>query len=268
MAEKLNILYTESNVPFRNTLSNFFCEKEEISLFDFAEDGIQLLEKCKKYDYHIIVIDLTLEKINGLSILSKLKAYKKKACVFVVSEWSSNAMIQQILAAGASHFFLKSCNISSIYKQMLLHNAVTAAPIQKPAETKKEIGLYHQIEKLVRDAGVSDSQKGFYYIIESVSQIYHDRSLVNAMIKQLYPSVAEKFNVSHTKIERAICHAIEQAWEDNGFHNINQFFIPNSMHIYDKPSNAEFIAMIADRLMLLTMPKQEDMMIAAIGQTN
>lgn len=268
MAKKLSILYTESNMPFRNTLSNFFCEKEEIGLFDFAENGIQVLEKCKKYVYDIIVVDLALEKINGLSILDKLKEGKHQARIFVMSEWSSNVMIQQVLAKGADHFFLKSCNIHSIYEQMIAHSpSAELAPLGQE-EPDTETNLYNKIEELVREAGISESQKGFSYITESIWQIHHDRSLINAVIKQLYPSVAEKFNVSHTKIERATRHAIEQAWEDNGFLNMNQFFIPNSLHRYDKPSNAEFIAMIADQLMLLAMPKQEEMTIDSLGRKN
>lgn len=253
MLNKLKVLSADSDAQLRNEMAQYFRAKEEFEQFNFACDADQLKEKVSQNSYHIVIVNLSLDKIKWLDMLDWLYQQKTKPYVIVTSHLTSGAMLESIQEYEIKYFFLKPFTMNELYLQLLEYYNYGSFPqlkkVKKSEKPELNEDLTERIQKLVLQEHIDPKSKGYDYIVEAVRQIYEQRDLINAVTKQLYPSVASKCGVTNTKVERAIRHAIENAWQKNGFKNMHSYFEPNTLHQYDKMSNAEFIAVLSDKLL-------------------
>lgn len=252
---KLEMLFADDNHQLSSCVANYMSAKDEFECCDTAYTSEQFLRRLDEKAYDIIVMDLALSTSDP-RIMKKISASKHSPAVIWTASLTHDNLIKQSCELGVDYFMVKPFSIDSLYQSILDlvkyepetdEDDLAVIPIDPH---QKQLPLDERITNLVSTTGISSRIKGFGYLCEAIKQVYYNRSLINAITKMLYPSVAEAVGTSASKVERAIRHAIELAWESNALDELNKRFIPNPLHPSDKPTNGEFIALLSDRLLV------------------
>ncbi len=207
------------------------------------KDGAVIYESIKNDAPDVAVTDLTLPKLDSIAMIKKLHELTGVKTEFIVTSAIKNNFIErQVIESGASYFIVKPFdaeNLCSIIKSLVRRNVTDEC-------TDLEIIVTDIIHRL----GVPAHIKGYHYLRTAILQSINDRQLMECVTKKLYPSVAEKYNTTSSRVERAIRHAIEIAWERGNTDVLNSFF-GCTIDVYKgKPTNSEFIALVTDKLRL------------------
>jgi two-component system response regulator (stage 0 sporulation protein A) len=202
-------------------------------------------------------MDLILSGLDGLAVLEKLAALPDgdRPAVIIISGFSSEHTLAEASNLGASYFMQKPCDIPA-----LLARIRTVSGKSRPAgiaagggirpPVRQEQSLESLVTEIIHEIGVPAHIKGYQYLREAIILAINDMDIINAVTKVLYPTVAKKYSTTPSRVERAIRHAIEVAWDRGDLETLQKFFGYTVSNIKGKPTNSEFIAMIADRLSL------------------
>ena len=248
---KYRVLLADDDLQYLSQVRAFFSVQEQIRQVDTATDGCQALEKMQAVKYDAVLLDLIMPKLDGLGVLEKMRLQgQEQPAVIVVSAIRNECMIRSACTMGAQYFMLKPTDPEALYKR--LTNMLAARPsgsiLAMPAQTPKTQD--EKITSIFLVAGIPAHIKGYYYLREGIRMVYAQPALINRITKELYPGIAKKFSTSPSKVERAIRHAIEVAWTRGKIENINQLFGYSIYSKNDKPTNGEFIALVADKLLM------------------
>ncbi|MDR1254060.1 MAG: sporulation transcription factor Spo0A [Oscillospiraceae bacterium] len=219
-----------------------------------AKDGLHLLGLIEKYSPNIVVMDLFMPKVDAIGVINSVKKSGKLPLpMFVVLSNFDNAILEKdVLAAGASYFALKPFNIRDLAKQ--INHMASRKPYlesnEVPLRLDKEISIEVKVTDILHQIGVPAHIKGYHYLRDSIIISVQNPEIINAVTKQLYPSVAQRFTTTSSRVERAIRHAIEVAWDRGDVDVLNSYFGYTIHNSRGKPTNSEFIAMISDKLRL------------------
>ncbi len=223
-----------------------------------AVNGEEALLKISAYHPDVVLIDVWLSKLDGIGVLRSCKSIERsgeKIPVFIViSSVSSQNTFIQATEAGASLCLLKPVNVPSLCEHIRSLLAarggasVAAAAILPTAETIPDIES--QVTQIIHQIGVPAHIKGYQYLRTAILLTVNDSDIINSVTKVLYPSVAKKYQTTTSRVERAIRHAIEVAWDRGDVDTLNSYFGYTIQNNRGKPTNSEFIAMIADNLRL------------------
>lgn len=249
---KYRILLVDDDPQHLSQTKSYFAAQEQIRQIDVATDGKQAVEKIRAARYDAILMDLIMPKLDGLGVLEQLNMLGgEKPAVIIVTAIHNENMIKSACSLGAKYFMVKPIEPSTLYKRtldMLAHapeTGVSITPAPVPPRTLDE-----KITSVFLVAGIPAHIKGYHYLREGIKMVYNSPTMINRITKELYPSIAKFFNTSPSKVERAIRHAIEVAWTRGKIENINQLFGYNIYSKNDKPTNGEFIALVADKLIM------------------
>lgn len=249
---KYRILLVDDDPQYLSTVRGYFAAQESMRQVDVATDGRQALEKLHMTHYDAVLMDLIMPKLDGLGVLEGLSMVGgDKPSVIVVSAIRNEGMIRNACNLGAKYFMVKPVEPETLLKRTL--DMLQAAPsggavasvIAQPPRTLDE-----KITSVFLVAGIPAHIKGYHYLREGIRMVYFQPVLINRITKELYPGIAKQFSTSPSKVERAIRHAIEVAWTRGKIENINQLFGYNIYSKNDKPTNGEFIALVADKLLM------------------
>lgn len=249
----LRVLIVDDNVGFAEQLRGYFAAEEKIASVDMALDGREALDKLRQARYDIMLLDLIMPHIDGLGVLEQLKHVCPDAppAVIVVSAMRNENMVRRCCALGARYYMVKP-----VEPEALLQRALEAVLQESPAMgglasySQPQRSLDEKITSVFLTAGIPAHIKGYHYLREGIRMVYYNPGLINRITKELYPGIAKKFNTSASKVERAIRHAIEVAWTRGKIENINALFGYNIYGKNDKPTNGEFIALVADKFIM------------------
>lgn len=249
MENYLSILLANENSEELNLISQKLTNENKNAIVDLAYNGKDALNYLSNKTYDIIVTDLVLPEIDGFEIIEKAKELNKSTKIIVVSSLSSDTFIKKATNLGVEYYMLKPINIDILSKRIfdLFADALTDAEIKKPA-TGKEIE--EKISNIFITVGIPAHIKGYQFLREAIKLAMDDPDIINSITKKLYPSIAGKFDTSASKVERAIRHAIEVAWNRGKIENINNIFGLTVYSNNEKPTNGEFIALVADKMLL------------------
>lgn len=246
------VLIVDDNVSFLETMRSAFSAREQISAVETAQDGKEALDKLQKGKYDVMLLDLIMPQVDGLGVLEQLKLIcpDTAPAVIVVSAMRNENMIRRCCALGARYFMVKPVEPDALVKRAL--EMVQQEPAQGGMMNYSQPprSLDEKITSVFLVAGIPAHIKGYHYLREGIRMVYFQPQLINRITKELYPGIAKRFNTSASKVERAIRHAIEVAWTRGKIENLNALF---GFHIYgknDKPTNGEFIALVADKLLM------------------
>ncbi|MDR1620654.1 MAG: sporulation transcription factor Spo0A [Clostridiales bacterium] len=249
---KFRILLVDDDPQYLTLVRSYFSVQEQIRQVDTAGDGRTALEKINATRYDAVIMDLIMPKLDGLGVLEQLSANgNEKPSFIVVSAIRNEGMIRNACALGAKYFMVKPIEPETLFKRVLdtlsvsSEAGVTITPMSQPPRTLDE-----KITSVFLVAGIPAHIKGYHYLREGIRMVYFTPALINHITKELYPGIAKSFNTSPSKVERAIRHAIEVAWTRGKIENINQLFGYNIYSKNDKPTNGEFIALVADKLVM------------------
>ncbi|MBC8590562.1 sporulation transcription factor Spo0A [Wansuia hejianensis] len=263
--KKVKVVIADDNREFCQILSQFISDQKEFEIVGIAKDGIEAIEKVKKEKPDILILDIIMPHLDGLGVLEKLNKFSDGYFpkVIVLSAVGQDMITQKSIELGAAYYMVKPLNfnmfidrlreIAGIQESVNLNfmfskNYDTNFIVQE--NNHKERDLETKITKIIQEIGVPAHIKGYLYLRESISMVIENMEYLGAVTKELYPTVATKFNTTPSRVERAIRHAIEVAWNRGNIDTIDRIFGYTVNNNKGKPTNSEFIALIADKIRL------------------
>lgn len=212
------------------------------------KDGSQILAKLKTEKPDVLIIDAFMLHIDALGVISQIKEMKdiKKPMIAVMSGVDNSKFESEVLSSGADYYFLKPVE-PTVMAQRISQLAGWAT---KTFEEKNNADLEVIISDIMHQIGVPAHIKGYQYLREAIILSVNNREMMGSITKLLYPTVAKKFQTTSSRVERAIRHAIEVAWDRGDVDVLSSYFGYTIQSSRGKPTNSEFIAMIADKLRL------------------
>ena len=256
METKKSVLIADANEDYRMLMSDVIEKEGDMTVCGRAADGLEALDVAAKLKPDVMLLDLVLPKLDGMEVLRRLPDTGCGCGVLVVSGFYNEKVVSQCSELGAYYFMPKPCDVPTLLARVrevygYTHNAVGMLTVSRPAPvTRTEPSLEAVVTDIIHEIGVPAHIKGYQYLREAIILTIQDMDVINAVTKVLYPEVAKKFNTTPSRVERAIRHAIEVAWDRGDIETLQKFFGYTVSNIKGKPTNSEFIAMIADCLSL------------------
>ena len=245
MEKQTTVLVAEGNDSFRANISEAL-QNGGYQVVGSAGDGNTAMELLIELHPGLIILDLMLPKLDGISVLKSLPA-EMRPRILLLSAFTTEFIASTAAEIGADYLMLKPCTAQAV--AMRVSEILTAA--RKDNHPKvEELSSETAITDIMHEIGVPSHIKGFQYLREAIILAVKDNDVINAMTKELYPQVASTFCTTPTRVERSIRHAIEVAWERGDLDTLQRFFGYSVSNTRGKPTNSEFIALIADRLLL------------------
>ncbi len=258
MQKTAKILIADDNAAQRQALAGEL-KRAGFTNIDEACDGEEALIKIGRNHPDIAIVDIWLSKLDGIGVLRNCRSLNfgkdKRPAFIVVSTVSNQNIFIEAAHAGADLCLLKPYNIQSLCDHMdalvkSRENADRPAVSAAPEEENRTPDLEANVTKIIHQIGVPAHIKGYQYLRTSILLTVRDSDIINSVTKVLYPSVAKKYQTTTSRVERAIRHAIEVAWDRGDVDTLNSYFGYTIQNNRGKPTNSEFIAMIADNLRL------------------
>jgi len=245
--DKKKVVVADASEEFRHLLVETVNAENDMMTVGDTADGAELVELCKQRPCDVVVMDMILSTMDGVEVLGQLSELTPKPRVLVLSSFASGSVADLAAAKGADYFMMKPCKTASVVER--LRQMVTAS---RPGEEPERRGrsLESTVTAIIHEIGVPAHIKGYQYLREAILIAVDDMDVINAVTKVLYPEVAKRFGTTASRVERAIRHAIEVAWDRGDLETLQKYFGYTVSNAKGKPTNSEFIAMIADRLQL------------------
>ena len=259
MKEKVKIVIADDNKEFRGVLKDFLLSKNMFDVVAMADDGIKAIEAVEKHEPDILILDIIMPHLDGLGVLEKMhkKELNKFPKVIILSAVGHDKITQRAINMGVDYYIIKPFNFDSFSERLLQISGYETSKVQMRnkemvynEKAEKELSLEAKITEILREVGVPAHIKGYQYLRTSIIEVVNNIELLGAITKELYPSIAVKYSTTASRVERAIRHAIEVACSRGKIETINSIFGYTIHTNKGKPTNSEFIAMIADKLRL------------------
>ena len=213
-----------------------------------ASDGEQALRAIAECKPQILVLDLMLAKKDGISILKALGNMERRPITLATSGFITEYVASAAANLGARYLMLKPCDMGALVERLEEIRGAAQRPI--PPKRGDKAGIETMVTGIIHEIGVPAHIKGYQYLREAIIIAVNDMDVINAITKVLYPQVAKTFQTTPSRVERAIRHAIEVAWDRGDLDTLQRFFGYTVNSTKGKPTNSEFIALIADKLQL------------------
>lgn len=248
--EKIKVLMIDDNVNLVEMVKEYFYNNQKISIDITAydgEEGIKIIEERQK-DYDVILLDLIMPKKDGLYVLEQMKKRGINKNVIVETSYNASEVIREVSEYGVNYFILKPFELSDLERRIL-------DTTKTQDKEKKNIDFYNSnlqvsITKILHELGIPSHIKGYQYIREGIGIIFTHPETIGGITKELYPELAQKFDTTVSRVERAIRHAIEVSWNRGSWELMEEIFGHSVDIDKAKPTNSEFIVTIADKLRL------------------
>lgn len=251
MAKTIKVLIADDSTTFGKV-----CQKElndlGISTVITSKDGQEVITHIENEEFDIVVMDVFMTSIDGMEVMEKLNStLSKLPTIILISAISSPEFEREMIEVGASYYYLKPVNPATVVNG--ISRIIKMKSIaQKPSAIYHDSDLEIIISNTLRDIGVPAHIKGYQFLRTAIEMCVKDLEMLGSVTKLLYPAVAKKYDTTASRVERAIRHAIEVAWDRGDVDVLNSYFGYTIQAQRGKPTNSEFIAMIADKLNLET----------------
>ena len=246
--EKIKVLMIDDNVNLVEMISDYFENHSKIEIVGSANDGVEGLNIIKegKLKYDLIILDLIMPKKDGIAVLKELKDSNIMANVIVATSYNAPDTIRKVSEYGAKYYILKPFELPDLEEKILdTFNTSNSKSINLISNN-----LQISISKMLHELGMPSHIKGYQYIREAISMVYDNPEIVGGITKELYPTLAGKFDTTVSRVERAIRHAIEVSWNRGDWDLMEEVFGHSVDIDKAKPTNSEFIVTVADKLRL------------------
>ena len=266
MKEKIKILIADDNLDFVSALITYFDTQSDVEIIATAKDGYEAYDKIIEEKPKVVLLDLIMPNLDGLGVLEKIISsnIEMPLCV-MLSAVGQESITAQAINLGAQYYVLKPFDMDVLMKRIreMIETPQKKKPVipmktieLKPsyipisAQTSKEELLEIKVTNIIHEIGVPAHIKGYQYLREGIMMVVNNIEVINQITKQLYPDLAKKYKTTPSRVERAIRHAIEVAWNRGQLETVESIFGYTVNSNKGKPTNSEFIAMIADKLRL------------------
>ena len=263
--EKITVLIADDNQEFSKTLATYLGNENDMEVIGIARDGVEAVEQIKELLPDVAILDVIMPHLDGLGVLERINnsnIVKTPICI-MLSAVGQDKITQKSIELGADYYVVKPFDIELLIKRIReIKNfkptpnsnfIAREVPVRKYIEisdNKSPENLEALVTNVIHEVGVPAHIKGYQYLREAIMMVIKDIDVLNQITKSLYPQIAQRFDTTPSRVERAIRHAIEVAWgrgEQDMVENIFGYTVSASK---GKPTNSEFIAMIADKLRL------------------
>lgn len=257
MANK-SVVIIEDNIDTAAEIASIISEMNEFTVAGTCTDGEQGVEIVKNVNPDFVILGIVLKNADGFEVMERIKSAGIKSSVIVISSFTSESVISKALSYGAIYYIAKPFKPETLKSRMKeiaeIPDSVQITDGENDArdyrEARRRKSLDEKISKIFISVGIPPHIKGYGYLREGVKMAVESPGIINNITKQLYPRIGEKYDTSASKVERAIRHAIEVAWNRGRIESINSMLGIRAYIGNDKPTNGEFIALIADKMLL------------------
>jgi len=273
----LNILIADNSINYRNSMDMFLKDKKDILVTNLVDNGKDAIRYILQYKPQIVLLEVVLPELDGFSVIEKVNSdlpEDERPDFIIVSSLGNESMIECACKLGVVYYIMKPCSPENLYKRVLQiagKRHMTAGNRKReikaeadvnsrrselssgkkvPMRAVQETTLETDITGIIREIGIPAHIKGYQYIREAIMMTVNDMNLLNYITKLLYPTIAKKYRTTSSSVERAIRHAIEVAWNRGKIDVLEDMFGYTVSAGKGKPTNSEFIALIADKLRL------------------
>lgn len=255
MDEKSKILIVDDNPEVRRELCEIVASLDNATVVGTAPNGMTAIDMAEKLNPDIMLLDIIMPQLDGFGVMEYLNENNIKCNIIVVSALTQENFILRALDMGAKFYIAKPFDDESIKNRIrdIISISKGILPIRKNASIRTAVearSIDEKISNVFITIGIPAHIKGYHFLRQAVKMVVENPDSINRITKELYPGIAKKFSTSPSKVERAIRHAIEVAWTRGRIENINNIFGYNVYNKNDKPTNGEFIALIADKLII------------------
>lgn len=256
---EITVCIVDDNRELVHIMKDYFNEFDDIDVIGVAHDGEECLHMLEEVQPDILLLDIIMPRVDGLAVLQQLRKNdrSKQMSIIMLTAFGQEEVMRRAVEYGASYFILKPFDfehlrdkIKEVYAQQ--SGKTHEVPYYNVSQDVKveEDDLKTNVTNIMHDIGVPAHIKGYLYLREAIMMVYEDIELLGSITKILYPDIAKKYNTTASRVERAIRHAIEVAWNRGNIDSITELFGYTINVSKAKPTNSEFIAMVADKLRL------------------
>lgn len=258
--ENVKVAIADDNKELVKTMVSYFEKHDEIEVIWTANNGQVCLTMLEEERPDILLLDIIMPHLDGIGVLETLNETNQMGDmqIMMLTAFGQENVMSQAASLGASYFMLKPFEFDRLINQIFkaAGKPKTVAPsfvVQEPSQPSGAVTqkvLENAITSMIKEIGVPAHIKGYAFLREGIQMVYTDVELLGSVTKILYPDIAKKYNTTPSRVERAIRHAIEVAWNRGNYDLISKTFGYTVHHLKSKPTNSEFIAMIADKIRL------------------
>ena len=253
MKQKTRIAIIDDNTGIREIMSSYIEMQDDMETAGLAGDGIEGLKVIHETNPDIVILDMIMPKLDGLGVLEQISesVNLSKPYFICLSAVGQEELIRKAVGLGAKYYMIKPFDMEMLMKRIRELNG-NKQGIPSGEQTGMVQDRSKNLEEKITDIflliGIPAHIKGYHFLREAIKMVVKDGDVINRITKELYPGIAKEFKTTPSKVERAIRHAIDVAWNRGKVENINQLFGYVVYDENDKPTNGEFIALIADKL--------------------
>ena len=268
--ENVNVVIVDDNPMILNTLDEVISSEAGLSVIGRADNGKDAIDMIKDTQPDVVLLDLVMPQMDGITVVENIKkktSMLKNPAFIILSAVGGEQMTEEAFQAGANYFLMKPFDKDILVNKIrrigkrpvrpvpgkVLEAPLKAATPEEAAMNREEYMKEHletDITKMLHELGIPAHIKGYQYLRDAISMVVRDREMMEAVTKILYPEIAKKNDTSSSRVERAIRHAIEVAWGRGSLEVIDELFGYTISTGKGKPTNSEFIALIADKICL------------------
>lgn len=256
--KKIKVCVVDDNRELVGLLDEYISSQEDMEVAGIAHNGQECLEMLEEVNPDVLVLDIIMPHLDGLAVLERMRESKNGPMpnVIMLTAFGQEDVTKKAVELGASYFILKPFDMEMLGNHIRAVNGKTSLTRKggtsgfRSSSDQKPKNLDASITSIIHEIGVPAHIKGYLYLREAISMVYNDIELLGSITKVLYPDIAKKYNTTASRVERAIRHAIEVAWSRGNIDSISSLFGYTVSMSKAKPTNSEFIAMVADKLRL------------------
>ncbi len=248
MKKVTKLVIADDNRELCDLLQEFINHQEDFELSGIAHNGNQALKLIEEESPDIVVLDIIMPHLDGIGVLEKLSsgAITPRPKVIMLTAFGQESVTQRAVELGADYYILKPFDFSVLATRIRqLSEGVNVSQYINPSKPQN-LGV--AVTNIIHEMGVPAHIKGYHYLRDAIIMVINEVNLLGAVTKELYPLIAKKYHTTPSRVERAIRHAIELAWDRGNVEMMNKFFGYTINLERGKPTNSEFIAMVADKL--------------------
>ena len=253
MEKRSKIIISDDNKDFCAQLS-LLLKNKGIDAVCVGKNGTKLLDAIFEIKPDAVICDIFLNEIDSIGVIEKIKnsIIRPKPLFFICTSFNNTVLRREVFAAGASYIFLMPFNLDTMVERVAQFINASSPDVLEIPESSSDLSddLEYTVTEIIRQVGVPAHIKGYHYLREAIMMSAENPEVINSVTKLLYPAIAKKNETTSSRVERAIRHAIEVAWDRGDLDVLNSYFGYTVQNARGKPTNSEFIAMIADRLRL------------------
>ena len=253
---KTKVVILEASEKDGEELKKSIEKDERIEVLNVFVDAEKMFEFLKNNKVDILISELILQNVDGFSCLEKFEKLKIETKIVVLSSLSGEGFIQKAFAMGVDYYMIKPYNSNDLIDRIIniSEDGFKIKEVDISKTKNMELQKYKQLDGKITNifitVGIPAHIKGYQFLREAIKMAIENPEVINSITKKLYPSIAERFETSASKVERAIRHAIEVAWNRGKIENINTLFGVKVYSNNEKPTNGEFIALVADKMLI------------------